>query len=290
MIGIPPLFWRINRRLWTIQSLWVTRLTPANPAGGLFPSTLEAMQSRRPQLPPAALTWLLGERPLRVMAAAHGTAMPRLAADLGHDVHLVDKDFSATKRAAADARLTPCVARVEALPFEPRVFDVVLLHQVFHYFAPGLVLPEMARVLQPHGWVAASYLVRDDSVPWVRRLVDLMQSVDPAAMSGHFGDESIKALLSSKYFPVCDSRDFRVWVPINRRALVAMVASHPSVVALDEANREQLMRDAAAIHDIAASGSELRLPYQLKCWRAYVDQEELTTPIRLTDDALIIPL
>ncbi|MFK5209696.1 class I SAM-dependent methyltransferase [Propionibacterium freudenreichii] len=248
------------------------------------------MSSGAPRFPDAALEWLVGERTDRhVLTLGPGAGLPRKLARRGQHVWcIVDDDHDLNPRPDLP-ELQYVVARPESLPFEPCQFDVVLAHQILHKLAPGLVLGEFARVLKPGGWVGASYLVRDDSVPWVRRLVAVMRTVDPNAMSADVGASAIQTLISSKYFPRHEQRDFRIWVPVTRQELIAMAASQPRVAALPELGRDRLLTAVGAIYDGASAGSELRLPYQLSCYRAYVDHDELTTPIVLSDDALIIP-
>lgn len=249
------------------------------------------MTSSSPRFPDAALEWLVGEGGGRqALTLGSGAGLPRKLARRGKQVWCVVDDAEDVSSQPGSSQLQYVVARPESLPFEPCQFDVVLAHQIMHRFAPGLVLGELARVLRPGGWVGASYLVRDDSVPWVRRLVAVMRTVDPHAMSSDAGASAIKTLVSSKYFPRHEQRDFRVWVPITRQGLIDMAAGQPRVAALPETGRDRLLTAVGAIYDGASAGSELRLPYQLSCWRAYVDHDELTTPIVLSDDALIIPL
>ncbi|PNA84629.1 methyltransferase, partial [Pseudomonas sp. FW300-E2] len=77
----------------------------------------------------------------------------------------------------------------ESLPLNSSSFDAVLVHQGFHELAPRLALPEIARLLRPGSALGVSWLVRDDTVPWVKRLAALLRTVDENAMSGDYGTE-----------------------------------------------------------------------------------------------------
>lgn len=249
------------------------------------------MPTRRSQFPEQAVGWIVPQPQSRVLNLGGSAVLPRLLAQRGHTVMALDKDLAQVERLASDPSLIPLAAEAEGLPFDPCQFDVVCAHQVFHRFAPGLVLSEMARVLRPGGTACVSWLVRDDSVPWVRRLTALLRQVDDDAMRGDYGDDSVDALLSSKYFPSAEARSFRVWQPITRPRLLSMVAAQPGVAALDEDLRQMVLDDAGALYDDARPGADdLKLPYQLKVWRAWVDHEELTAPIEIDDTGLIIPL
>ena len=86
-------------------------------------------------------------------------------------------------------------------------------------------------------------------------------------------------------------RTFRVWQGVTRREMLAMVVAQPAVAALDDDLRQLVLDDAAALYDDAKPGADdLKLPYQLKVWRAQVDHEELTAPIQIDDTGLVIPL
>lgn len=176
--------------------------------------------------------------------------------------------------------MAPIVARAEELPLVSCAFDVVVVHQTLHRFDLSRALSEMARVLRPGGHACVMYLVRDDSVPWVRRFAGIVQQVAPQAMAGDYGHTSVKALLESKYFPTHDHRDFRVWVPMSDAGLRALVAGQPQVAAADPRTTARILDEVHELFlDTAGGGGTVRLPYQLKVWRAFVDHDELTAAI-----------
>ncbi|MFT4295197.1 MAG: methyltransferase domain-containing protein [Micropruina sp.] len=239
-----------------------------------------------------ALDWLAGDSrgPTLILG---GTAASFAAGLRGrHRLTLVDRDrdtvSSLLRRAPSGL---PLVAAAEALPLAPCSFDRVLLAQSFHTYAPGLALSEFARVLRPGGRLGIAYTVRDDSVPWVKRLVALARRYDPEAMRGDYGTESLQALEDSAYFPQLQTRSFRRWVPIDRPGLVAMVERTASARRLDDDARTALLEEVGALYDNSARVPEpLLLPYRVNCWLAEVDHTELTAPLDLPDDGLHIPL
>lgn len=239
-----------------------------------------------------ALDWLVegSEGPSLVV----GRSTAAFAAGLrdAHRLTVIDRDregVSALLRVAPSA--VPLVAAPEALPLAPCAFDRVLLAQNFHNYAPGLALSEFARVLRPGGRLGISYTVRDDSVPWVKRLVALVRRFDADAMSGDYGTDSLQALTDSVYFPHVETRSFRRWVPIDRPGLLSIAGRSPVVRALDEAAQHALLDEVGALYENAARAPEpLLLPYRVHCWRAEVDHTELTAPLDLPDDGLQIRL
>jgi SAM-dependent methyltransferase len=247
--------------------------------------------SQRLVFPSAAVDWLAERCPhgLPVLTLASSATLARKLAARGFNVIHAATDAPTAILAQGTKGVTPIVAHPEALPIASCTLGAVIAHQSLHRAAPGLALPEIARVLKPDGWFCVSHFERDDSIPWVRKLIELMRSFDPSAMS-NADARQIEAWTSSKYYPHGESKDFRVWVPISQAQMLDMVAGQSAIAALPEAEREKVLDDARRIYSSAASGAELRLPYQLKCWRAQVDQSELTTPVRISDDGLVISL
>jgi SAM-dependent methyltransferase len=221
---------------------------------------------------------MVGDRPVRVLDLGSGTgAFAGMLADAGHEVFGVDRDPAQV--AALGARLGTrlhVVGQVEALPFLACNFDVVTASQTLHHFAPGLALSEIARVLRPGGHLAVAYNTRDDTVPWVKRLIGLMQQVDPTSGAGDFGAEAVDAVVESPYFGEVERRTFRNWVPISRAGLVAMVERRPSMRQLSEDQRSALLQEVAALYDSSARPPEpLFLPFRATCWRAVADHSQL---------------
>ncbi len=239
-----------------------------------------------------ALDWLVGasQGPTLILGLSSAAFASGLRGR--HRLTLVDRDRDAVSELLRRAPSgLPMVAAAEALPLAPCSFDRVLLAQNFHTFAPGLALSEFARVLRPGGRLGISYTVRDDSVPWVKRLVAVVRRYDPDAMAGAYGTESLEALTDSAYFPQIDTRSFRRWVPIDRPGLVDMVARTAVAKQLDDQTRATLLDEVGAVYDNSARKPEpLLLPYRVSCWSAEVDHTELTAPLDLPDSGLRIPL
>ncbi len=182
-------------------------------------------------------------------------------------------------------------AAPDALPFAPCNFAEVLVVQGMHLLPPGLALAEFARVLAAGGRLAVQFTVRDDSVPWVRRLAAILRVYDPEAMTS--GEElySIAAIAASPHFPVLEHRSFRRWVPITRDGMLELVSSSPRLANLGEPEADELLAEVAALYDSSARRPEpLLLPYSVLCWRATVDHSELSAELHLPDEGLQISL
>ena len=195
----------------------------------------------------------------------------------GHEVFGIDRAVDRVARLADRLGTRLHVAgQVESLPFLSCNFDVVTAATTLHRFAPGLALTEIARVLRPGGRLAVAYNTRDDTVPWVRRLSDILQQADPDAMRGDFGADSVDQVADSPYFVHLERRNFRNWVPITRPQLLAMVERRPAVRALEPRHREGLLAEVGQLYDNSARAPDpLLLPFQASCWRAEVDHSRM---------------
>lgn len=243
--------------------------------------------------PSATTEWLAPVEPGRVLAIgrASAAAADRLT-QLGSEVTIADKSPSAVRAARHRyPRLQSVAAAPDALPFQACAFDEVLVVQGLHLLPTGLALDEFARVLAPGGRLVAQYTVRDDSVPWVRRLAKILRTYDPDAMTS--GEElySVSAIAASPHFPVVEHRSFRLWVPITRDGMLEMISSAPKLATLGQPEADRLLDEVAALYDTSARRPEpLLLPYSVMCWRATVDHSELSTALHPPEDGLQINL
>jgi len=239
---------------------------------------------------PAAQSWLLADCGQSMLVMADSLALAKGLVRLGYHVVTVDRDMTKLRGAVGSMSIGAAVAHADALPFDYGRFDAVFIHQVFPDTKPATALPELARVLKPGGRLLLSHLGRDDTVPWVQRLAALVRTVDPSAMTSPSAEDALAAVQNTAHFTQAETRRFRYWQPISREALVAMVAAVPAVAALDEPQRRRLLHEATELHDQAAGYQQLRLPYQLQCWRGVVDTDSITNPIRRETAALSIQL
>lgn len=245
------------------------------------------------RLPASALEWMISGSNREVLSiGAPSSDIARALAATTHRLTVIDRSSDALN---AVGLLAPTARRIvaqpESLPFAPCFFDTVLSAQNLHTVAPGLAYGEFARVLKPSGSVAVMYLTRDDSVPWVRRLAQILQGADPSAMRGGYGTDSVDSLADSEFFPDLEHRGFRMWIPVTRPALQAMVRERQSLKSLSTDELDRLSAAVAELYDASARAPEpLLLPWRVQCWRAQVDQSELSRSLLPSDDAVNIRL
>jgi SAM-dependent methyltransferase len=235
---------------------------------------------------------MVGPDSLRVLVLGAGRGgFAAMLGDAGHEVFCIDRTVELV--AGLPARLGTrlhVVGPIESLPFLSCHFDVVTAAQNLHRFPLELALSEIARVLKPGGRLAIAYNTRDDTVPWVRRLITLMREADPEAMRGDYGEDSVQKVAESPYFGLFERRNFRNWMPITRDGLIAMVERRPAVVQLNPGARARLLREVGALYDTSARAPDpLMLPFQTSCWRVEVDHSKLVITEDF-DDVLRIKL
>jgi SAM-dependent methyltransferase len=246
---------------------------PPNPPGRpdpkhalSFAAVADDYERGRPPYPREAAEWLAGSEPRRILELGAGTG--KLTAELlalGHEVVATDPLAEMLRHLAAQhAGARVALATAEHIPLPSRSVDVVACGQAFHWFDLSRALSEIARVLRPGGRIALAWNERDERVPWVRRLGDLIgrpeQDTDPT-----------HTLLSSHLFGFVDSARFRFWQPLDRERLRAMVTSRSYVAVLAEPERAELLTRVDELYDRYGRGHDgMLLPYTTSCFAATV--------------------
>ncbi len=232
-----------------------------------FGKVAEIYDRGRPSYPPEAARWLTGEGRARVLELGAGTGkLTEPLAALGHNVIATEPSAAMAKRIPARApRARVALARAEELPIADASVDVVVSAQAFHWFDHESALPEIARVLRPGGTLALVWNMRDERIPWVRRLsriIDGRQDRVPLALD---------ALDACEYFGTIETETFRIWQPLRRPDLHDLVLSRSSVSVLPAEAQEQKLAEADALYEEYGRGPDgMLLPYLCECYRAAV--------------------
>lgn len=244
----------------------------------------------RATMPDEALDWLAVWPSVRGLTIGDDVHLPRRLRDRGHTLIALTEDHRQARRLWGPT-VRSLVGNASALPFDPFQFEVVFVHQGLHLLDLDAALPQITRVLMAGGCLSASYVIRDDSVPWVRRLQALLRRYDPLAMSGDYGHASLERLRETKYFADIDQRAFRIWRTVTREQMAQLVRGQSFAAKLDQGQLDRLVGAVMEFYDSSARpGESLRLPFQLLCWRAWVDHAELTGPVHVPDGGLNIPV
>ena len=240
-----------------------------------FGSVAEVYDRGRPSFPREAAEWLAGEQPVTVLELGAGTGkLTEQLVALGHDVHATDPDeamLDVLRRRLPDTRTS--VAAAEDLPVPDRSFDVVVAAQCFHWFDLDLALPEIARVLKPGGHIALVWNVRDQRIPWARKLGRVIGSQEQ-----DYNDVA-QALVVSELFGFVEDAKFMVWQHVNRESLKDLVLSRSHVSTLDDEAREAKLAEVLAFYDDYGRGMDgMSLPYDTLCFKAVVNDRPDAEP------------
>jgi SAM-dependent methyltransferase len=238
------------------------RPVPALSFGGVA----DAYDRARPTYPREAAAWLAGLDHAHVLELGAGTGkLTEQLRALGHRVLATDPLEPMLRHLVVRVPGTPAaLATAENIPLRARSVDTVVGAQSFHWFDLDRALPEIARVLRPGGHLALAWNLRDERIPWVRRLGELIGTQEQQNDPTH-------ALLSSNLFGFVETTTFRFWQPLDRALLRDLVLSRSNVAVLTTTERERVLRKVDELYDGYGRGHDgMLLPYVTHCYKAVV--------------------
>lgn len=225
----------------------------------------------RPEYPAVAVDWMLHPvaregRALRVADVGAGTGkLSRVAVETGAEVVAIDPDTDMLAVLRENVYGVPTfVGTAERMPLPEASLDAVLLGQAWHWVDPVAASEELGRVLRSGGVVGLVWNIRDESVPWVRRLTEIMHGSRAEEMLAA-GDPEIHAPLGA-----LEQASWRWTRRMTRESLLAMARSRSHVITAEPDERERIEAGLAALLDeIGAVGdAEVGLPYITRAFRA----------------------
>ena len=262
------------------QSRRTTGVPVRTPPALSFGEVADAYERARPTYPRESVVWLVGRDRAQVLELGAGTGkLTQELTALGHRVLATDPLEAMLRHLVAGLPdVSAVLARAEAIPVRARSVDTVVSAQAFHWFELDRALPEIARVLRPGGQLSLVWNLRDDRIPWVKRLGDLIGTQDQQ-------DDPTHSLLASHLFGFVETSTYRHWQPLNRGRLQELVRSRSNIVALTETERDRVLRKVDALYDEYGRGHDgMLLPYVTHCYRAVV-----RPPALVEDDAAARP-
>jgi SAM-dependent methyltransferase len=226
---------------------------------------------RRPTYPEPALRWALGTEPQRVVDLGAGTGiLTRVLVRLGHHAIAVEPDEAMRARLVATTPEAEALAgSAESVPLPDGGVDAVLAGQAYHWFAKERAHPEIARLLRPDGIFAPIWNIRDESVPWVARLTEIVDQARGGMLDGEYeapmDDRDFGELFGPLFGPV-QRRVFRHSVPMTADGLVALISTRSYYLTATPAKRAEIERE---VRDLAADlPDSFELPYVTAVYRA----------------------
>jgi SAM-dependent methyltransferase len=231
-----------------------------------FGAVADAYDRARPSYPREAAAWLVGSEFAHVLELGAGTGrLTEQVQALGHRVLATDPLEPMLRHLVRRLPATRAVlATAEQIPLRGRSVDVVVGAQSFHWFELDRALPEIARVLRPGGHLGLAWNLRDERVPWVRRLGALIGTQDQKNDPTH-------ALLSSHLFGFVETSTYRFWQPLDRGRLRDLVLSRSNVALMPDPEQDRVLRKVDDLYEEYGRGPDgMLLPYVTYCYRAVV--------------------
>jgi ubiquinone/menaquinone biosynthesis C-methylase UbiE len=246
-----------------------------------FGGVADAYDRGRPGYPQAAAAWLTGDEPLTVLELGAGTGkLTEQLVALGHDVHATDPDeamLEILRTNLPDVRTSVGVA--EEIPATDSSYDVVVGAQCFHWFDHDKALPEIRRVLKPRGRLSLVWNLRDERIPWIKKLGRIIGTQEQLA-------DPNELLRSSLRFIVVEEKTFKHWQTVDRRSIQDLVASRSNIALLDPDARAGKMRELLELYDSYGRGMDgMQLHYETRCFRSRVVKSPVVDPAPTTSTA-----
>ena len=222
----------------------------------------------RPSYPLDAVGFVLGSQPRRVLDLGAGTGLlTEVLLRAGHEVVAVDPSAAMLRQLSARLpQVITAVGGAEALPVAVQSVDAVLAGQAAHWFEPVPAAEQMRRVLRPGGVVGFVWNTRDERLPWVRALGELLA----AEARDHEADQSVVedfAMALPADVAVFDSSVVQSVTPAQ---VVGGVGTRSYVATMDAEHREEFLgrvRDLLAGHPDTRGRDRLELPYTTRAYR-----------------------
>ena len=179
---------------------------------------------------------------------------------------VVAVDPSDSMREAFDKE-TPGLEALEgsdiAIPLEDASVDVVFVAQAFHWFDSTRALHEIRRVLRTGGGLGLIWNERDESVPWVRALGVAMRWDD---FQPYETGQDFSQVIAAGPFVDIQRATFRHAQTLSKQALYQRVLTTSYVSLMNDAQREEVLRDVAEV--VEPLYETLTLPYVTDVYRA----------------------
>ena len=254
-----------------------------------FGQVAHAYDRARPSYPTEAIEWMVERPRARVLELGAGTGMlTEHLVSQGHRVVATDPSAQMLDRLRGRVRKVQVAqATAEAIPLTSRSVDIVACAQAFHWFDHEQAMPEIARVLRPGGVLALVWNERDERIPWVRRLGELIGRAD-------LETDPTGLINESELFEDVETKTFRFWQPLTPELLRDLVVSRSNIAVLKQAERARVLHKVDELYDEYGRGADgMLLPYLTRAFRATVkpkqpDDTVAVGPDDLDTDSLLI--
>jgi SAM-dependent methyltransferase len=236
-----------------------------------FDRAAPAYERGRPEYPSDAVAYLAQQLDIRaghtVLDLAAGTGkLTRQLLPFGPRVIAVEPSEGMRRvfRSAVPS-VEPLDGTAEAIPLPDRCVDAVVVGQAFHWFRAPEALSEIARVLRPGGGLGLIWNKRDESVPWVARLGEMIHAHDHRGAPSAREEAWVAAFGPAGPFGPLTRRDFHLVQRLTPHGVVERVLSVSFVATAPEEEQRAIasqVRRILATFKATAGRAEVDLPYR----------------------------
>ncbi len=233
-----------------------------------FGSVAAEYAALRPGYPADAVRFVLGDRPRRVLDLGAGTGLlTDVLVASGHDVIAVDPSPEMLAQLSGRSTgITALTGSAEQIPLPDGDVDAVVAGQAAHWFDPDAASREMRRVLRPCGVVGLIWNERDDRVPWVAALTDVISDV----ARDHAADQDVVGAFVAGLPADLEQRTFAFEQEVSPEQVVRGIGTRSYAAVMDAGSRAAFLdriRTLLGTHPDTRDRATLRLPYRTEAYR-----------------------
>ena len=235
-----------------------------------FGGVAEDYDRLRPPPAPEAVDWLLPSECSVAVDVAAGTGLFTRAL-LNRVPHVIAVEPDSRMRAVLASRSPDLVVLDgvgEAIPLEDGSADAVCVSSAWHWMDPDRAVPEIARVLRPHGRFAVIWTSRDREVDWVRDLDSIhgTETADPVVRDQHRHREVI---VEDGLFARIERASFGFMRRMRVEDVLGMLTTYSGFITADRSEQQRVLDRARALLATRFPGvDEIDVPTRSWCWRA----------------------
>jgi SAM-dependent methyltransferase len=234
-----------------------------------FTKGTDAYERARPSYPPDAVARVvselgIGPSSVTVDLAAGTGKFTRLLAPTGTRLIAIEPvEAMRAKLAEVIPGIEVRDGTAEAIPLADASIDGVTVAQAFHWFRHGEALREIARVLRTGGGLAVIWNARDNSVPWVARLHELIRWNRGQIPAYDAGIEDWAGIVAgAEAFTPLQFRSFRHDQELDVDLLCDRVASTSYIAALPDDDRARVLDQVRELVADAELPERFLLPHR----------------------------
>ena len=224
----------------------------------------------RPDYPPEIEAWLTQDLGLSSgktvldLAAGTGKFSPRLLGTGAAVIAVEPVRAMLNELTRQYPRIDARSGSAEHIPLDDASVDAVVCAQAFHWFSTPQALREIHRVLKSGGALGLVWNVRDDRVPWVAALSQIMQPYEGDAPRFH--SQKWRSVFPAEGFgPLREKRFPNRHTGSPEKVIIDRVLSVSFMAALSTDQRELVtsqLKEIIATYPELAGKAQVTFPYE----------------------------